>query len=341
MGKQYEEIDLNDADADALSQLEEEMSENNIKEPKVKDEPRMLMSGQESYEPDDDYEVEIVDETAKGKDSKEAAPKEEKPKEAEQVAKKQSRAQKRITRLAQQKNELAEKLQEAEKKNFELEEKYNKSRNSSAKSQRDMTAKRLQGLEHSLLRAAEESDWKAHAAITREISDTNLRLRVLDYEANNVPVERQYEAPVQQQGIPEAAQAWLEDNAWMNDPAFAGKRQMTERVADELMRRGFSPEDDAFYDELDTALEVIEKNWLEEQAKQKAKESNEEEEVTQEDHSAQPSLQGRGRQAPRRPSRRKVRLTADEKEMADTLGVAYDEYAKEVDKYNEGGWTEL
>jgi hypothetical protein len=344
MGTQYEEVNLDDTD-NALEDLEMEVESKNIAEPKQESkEPRVVMSGQENieveYQPfeEDDVEVEIVDEKTEGKDGKEDQKKEEY--QQRQRPKGPSRAQKRITKLAQQRKEAEAERDEYKRKLRELENKYSQTRYSTAKNQRDQAARRLQELEAAYTRADEEGNSQAKARITREMSDVNLRLRVLDYETAQRPQEIDPEPEMPQEPmVPEAAQAWLEDNPWMNDPSFSEKRQVTERVADELIRRGMNPNDDLFYDELDNALHAIEQHLIAQQNNQQEQEEPKEE--PQEIPDERPAVQGRGRQAPRRPSRRKVRLTAAEKQMADNLGMAYEDYAKGLDEYNDNGWTEI
>lgn len=341
----YTEIDLDNTNGDALADLENEIDSADVGEekPAPKSNKKSLVSGQEGYVEieDDSLEVEIIDSEDQREDGKKVA--QEEKREEKKREQGPSRAQKRITKLAKQRKELEEQLAEERRKNKELESRYAQTRASSAKSQRALVSNRLRDLEYHLIQAAENNDWNKHAQITSEIADTNLRLRVLDYEANNVPPSRR-EEPKQQpqpQGIPEAAQDWLEDNPWMNDPAFREKRMVTERVADELIRRGMDPNDDSFYFELDTALEFIEQKMTEQRNSQEEVQEEEEREERHEAPRAQPAVSGRGRQAPRRPSSKVVRLTAEEKQMADDLGIPYDKYAREIQKYNNDGWTEL
>lgn len=256
----------------------------------------------------------------------------------EKASKRKGRAQQRIRKLNAERKELQERLDRSEKEKELLIRASQTSRIHQAKTQRDLVATRLQDLSAQQRVALENQDYDTQARLTQEIADATLRLRVLDYEANTGPrpTPQQRLAPQQQQqgmpGVPEAGQDWLEDNKWMVNPTTqeeAMKRNFTMQAADELVNRGLNPEDPDFYDELDVALEQFTA-----QAKQVQQQPTPQQET--------PRVSGSGRQTPtRRSTTNKVRLTKEDQEVIQELGISPQDYARQKMNMDDSGWSEI
>jgi hypothetical protein len=320
---EYQEIDLDGIDENDTVELEQ-----------PDDGKRVMQSGgdQERIIEGSDDEVEIIDDAEDQGEDEQAA---KKAKEEEPKPKRKNRAQQRIRKLSQERNQLREENERLRQATYALEDRAVTQKISSAKSQRNIVAKRLQDLAAAQARALEEGDYNKHAQLGQEVADQNLRLRVLDYEANNVPPKRQAPPPRQQQPeIPDAGQDWLEDNTWMLQPKTrdeAIKRQVATIMADELIAEGQDPNDPGFYDELDTRLAA---QLGGSQQKPPAQEHEEKE---------APRVAGTGRQAPARRSTKggKIRLTREDMEMCEVLGITPQEYAKQKANQEDGGWSEI
>jgi len=327
----YEELDLDkvEEEAAALSESTEEGQ-------------KVLQSGAGQVEKIAEGDVEVVVddflEDAQGEPKEEAK---EEAKEDPQKKPRKSRAQTRIRNLSNEKKQLQAQLEQERRTRFEMENRLKQQTYSSAKGQRKMLEGQLQDLAYKQERALQEGNYRAHALLSQNVADTNLKMRVLDYETQKPPQRRQYQPPAPQQvEVPEVAHEWADNNTWFMQPKTqddAIKRQAALVLSTAMINEGMDPTAPDFYQELDQRLD--------------SRFSNSHQGGTQETQRTQtedrPVVGGVGRQAPvRRSGKNTVRITREEKDLADSLGISPQEYVRQKKAQQDAtesgsGWTEI
>lgn len=313
---EFEELDLDN--------LEAPQDDLPVEEPK-----KVLQSGAESEEPEFVYEDEDQEE-------KEAEAK-EKDEEQKKGKARKSRAQTRIRKLAQERNELQERLEREQRARYAAEERLRESTVRQTQSSSKMLEARIRDIKEDQAQALQMGDYKRHAELTQELTDANLQKRVMDYESSNVPRHRRPPPrPLPRRGpeIPEATQDWAENNPWFVQPKSqddAIKRQAALVISNEMIAKGMNPDDDDFYSELDKRL-----------ASKFSSSPSENQESPKQDQ--RPVVGGTGRQGvSRRSNTRTRRLTPQDREIIESLGITPQEYIRQLDAQEQsgGGWTEI
>jgi len=295
----------------------------------------------ETIEEPSDTEVseeEVVEEdTAEDEESETVEEETEEPKDNKVFGK---RAEKRIKRLVAQKKELEEKLKgyESEKDKWLDEKSELKSRQ--ADSELDAINQYMERLESqesqalSVLRTAKEaSDVDAEIKATDVLASVKAeKLVAKQYKAraekglgtkkpdSTARTETRVEAKPKQQLPDRKALAWQKRNKWFGggDTGDRIKTQAALVIHKELLDEGISPQDVAeeYYSELDarltTEFPTLRKNTVR----------------------RVPTVVGGTRSAT---GKRKVTLSGQEIEMADRLGVTYQDYAREKLRQDRAG----
>ena len=259
----------------------------------------------------------------------------EEPKDKKVVGK---RAEKRIKRLVAQKKELEEKLKGYEsEKNESLNEK-SELRSKQADSELDAINQYMERLD------SQESQALSVLKSAKEASDVDAEIKATDVLASvkaEKLVAKQYKARAEKglgtnkpdstakketKAKPTAqlpdrkALAWQKRNKWFggNDTGDRIKTQAALVIHRELLEEGINPQEVAeeYYSELDARL-TSEFPTLRKQAVRKV-----------------PTVVGGTRSAT---GKRKVTLTGPEVEMANRLGVSYQDYAREKMRQNKAG----
>jgi len=329
-GTEYEELDLDQAEKDAeiLSQTVEEGQ-------------KVLQSGAQKIERIAEGDVDIVVED----DEEETK---EKAKEPPKQQPRKSRAQTRIRNLSSEKKQLQAQLDQERSARFEMENQLKAQTYNSAKGQRKSIETQLQDLAYKQERALQEGNYRAHAQLSQQVADTNLKMRVLDYETQKPPQRREYKPPAQQVEVPEVAHEWADSNSWFMTPKSqddAIKRQAALVLSSVMINEGMNPADSGFYQELDQRLNSRFGGTPSSESQDAPQ--NEFQEAPRPYTEDRPVVGGAGRQAPvRRSGKNTVRITREEKDLADSLGITPQEYVRQKtaqqDATDSGsGWTEI
>lgn len=282
-------------------------------------------------------EEEAVEEDTEEEESESVEEEAEEPKDNKAFGK---RAEKRIKRLVAQKKELEEKLKgyESEKDTW-LNEKSDL-KNKQADSELDAINQYMERLESqeaqalSVLRTAKEaSDVDAEIKATDVLASVKAeKLVAKQYKAraekglgttrpdSTAKTETKAAARPATQLPDRKALAWQKRNKWFGggDTGDRIKTQAALVIHKELLDEGITPQDvaDEYYSELDARL-TTEFPTLRKQTVRKV-----------------PTVVGGTRSAT---GKRKVTLTGPEVEMANRLGVSYQDYAREKMRQNKAG----
>jgi len=259
----------------------------------------------------------------------------EEPKDKKVVGK---RAEKRIKRLVAQKKELEEKLKSYESEKNEWLNEKSELRSKQADSELDAINQYMERLD------SQESQALSVLKSAKEASDVDAEIKATDVLASvkaEKLVAKQYKARAEKglgtnkpdstakketKAKPTAqlpdrkALAWQKRNKWFggNDTGDRIKTQAALVIHRELLEEGINPQEVAeeYYSELDARL-TSEFPTLRKQAVRKV-----------------PTVVGGTRSAT---GKRKVTLTGPEVEMANRLGVSYQDYAREKMRQNKAG----
>ena len=259
----------------------------------------------------------------------------EEPKDKKVVGK---RAEKRIKRLVAQKKELEEKLKGYESEKNEWLNEKSELRSKQADSELDAINQYMERLDSqesqalSVLKSAKEaSDVDAEIKATDVLASVKAeKLVAKQYKARaekglgtNKPdstAKKETKAKPTAQPPDRKALAWQKRNKWFggNDTGDRIKTQAALVIHRELLEEGINPQEVAeeYYSELDARL-TSEFPTLRKQAVRKV-----------------PTVVGGTRSAT---GKRKVTLTGPEVEMANRLGVSYQDYAREKMRQNKAG----
>ena len=284
-------------------------------------------------------EEEAVEEETEEEEETESEPVEEEeteePKDKKVVGK---RAEKRIKRLVAQKKELEEKLKSYESEKNEWLSEKSELRSKQADSELDAINQYMERLDSqeaqalSVLKTAKEaSDVDAEIKATDVLASVKAeKLVAKQYKARaekglgtNKPdstAKKETKAKPTAQLPDRKALAWQKRNKWFggNETGDRIKTQAALVIHRELLEEGINPQEVAeeYYSELDARL-TSEFPTLRKQAVRKV-----------------PTVVGGTRSAT---GKRKVTLTGPEVEMANRLGVSYQDYAREKMRQNKAG----
>ena len=284
-------------------------------------------------------EEEAVEEETEEEEETESEPVEEEeteePKDKKVVGK---RAEKRIKRLVAQKKELEEKLKSYESEKNEWLSEKSELKNKQADSELDAINQYMERLDSqeaqalSVLKTAKEaSDVDAEIKATDVLASVKAeKLVAKQYKARaekglgtNKPdstAKKETKAKPTAQLPDRKALAWQKRNKWFggNETGDRIKTQAALVIHRELLEEGINPQEvaDEYYSELDARL-TSEFPTLRKQTVRKV-----------------PTVVGGTRSAT---GKRKVTLTGPEVEMANRLGVSYQDYAREKMRQNKAG----
>ena len=284
-------------------------------------------------------EEEAVEEETEEEEETESEPVEEEeteePKDKKVVGK---RAEKRIKRLVAQKKELEEKLKSYESEKNEWLNEKSELRSKQADSELDAINQYMERLDSqeaqalSVLKTAKEaSDVDAEIKATDVLASVKAeKLVAKQYKARaekglgtNKPdstAKKETKAKPTAQLPDRKALAWQKRNKWFggNETGDRIKTQAALVIHRELLEEGINPQEvaDEYYSELDARL-TSEFPTLRKQTVRKV-----------------PTVVGGTRSAT---GKRKVTLTGPEVEMANRLGVSYQDYAREKMRQNKAG----
>lgn len=195
------------------------------------------------------------------------------------------KALKRKERLAKQRfNETTTVASEIAEQNKQLQAELQRERAKKAQSEKEMyknVAKELDSavsaLQDQLEQALATSDYKKAAELNVKIQKAVVKQQAYEavaeeeqQEADDVeetkPQRRQSQP--QRQNLPPQLEDWLDDNPWFHRPglnddeADKKKTRVAVRISDELLREGYSADEDDFYQELSERLEKETKKVL-------------------------------------------------------------------------------
>ena len=283
-------------------------------------------------------EEEVVEEETEEEESETVEEETEEPKDNKVFGK---RAEKRIKRLVAQKKELEEKLKGYESEKDKWLDEKSELRSRQADSELDAINQYMERLESqeaqalSVLRTAKEaSDVDAEIKATDVLASVKAeKLVAKQYKAraekglgtkkpdSTARTETKVEAKPNTAQLPDRkALAWQKRNKWFggNDTGDRIKTQAALVIHKELLDEGINPQDVAeeYYSELDARL-TTEFPTLRKQTVRRV-----------------PTVVGGTRSAT---GKRKVTLTGQEIEMADRLGVTYQDYAREKVRQDKAG----
>ena len=295
----------------------------NTEEPSDTEVPEEEVVDEDTEEEEEETESEAVEDET------------EEPKDKKVVGK---RAEKRIKRLVAQKKELEEKLKSYESEKNEWLSEKSELRSKQADSELDAINQYMERLD------SQEAQALSVLKTAKEASDVDAEIKATDVLASvkaEKLVAKQYKARAEKglgtnkpdstaktetKAKPTAqlpdrkALAWQKRNKWFggNETGDRIKTQAALVIHRELLEEGINPQEvaDEYYSELDARL-TSEFPTLRKQTVRKV-----------------PTVVGGTRSAT---GKRKVTLTGPEVEMANRLGVSYQDYAREKMRQNKAG----
>jgi hypothetical protein len=216
-------------------------------------------------------------------------------------------------------------------------------------SQKVIHKNNLESLRAQLKKAHEEQNSDDIVRLSEELGQTNLAIKALesfkpeefpdddtdDSEEDEKP-KAKAKAP-KLEDAPKATQRWVKANSWFTDPESRSDVERIEEAriySDSLIRKGYDPKTKEFYDMIDKRLRKlglakVNDDDLESEAEMtddaSRKDVKTKKKISQ-------TVQSSSRTSPRKNSPNKITLTAEQKNMADQLGVDYVTYAKELKK---------
>lgn len=220
----------------------------------------------------DDVSLDLVEDEKKVETDKVDTSLDEKPDQEAEI-----KALKRKERLAKQKyNETTSVASEIAEQNRQLQAELQKERARKAQSEKEMyknVAKELDSavsaLQDQLEQALATSDYKKAAELNVKIQKAVVKQQAYEAvseeeqeeeaEEEQKPQRRQQQP--QKQSLPPQLEDWLDDNPWFHRPglnddeADKKKTRVAVRISDELLREGYSADEDDFYQELSERLE--------------------------------------------------------------------------------------
>lgn len=220
----------------------------------------------------DDVSLDLVEDEKKVETDKVDTSLDEKPDQEAEI-----KALKRKERLAKQKyNETTSVASEIAEQNRQLQAELQKERARKAQSEKEMyknVAKELDSavsaLQDQLEQALATSDYKKAAELNVKIQKAVVKQQAYEavseeesqeeVEEEQKPQRRQQQP--QKQSLPPQLEDWLDDNPWFHRPglnddeADKKKTRVAVRISDELLREGYSADEDDFYQELSERLE--------------------------------------------------------------------------------------
>lgn len=170
------------------------------------------------------------------------------------VPKKHDRAQKRINDLTREKHELRERAAAAETKLYVLQTQMHKINESSTAVAAQTLAEREADLMARKKEAINAGDFDAYDRLSEEIYA--VRRKVEQFAARPPapdPLPEQEKIPESKRDIHPAAQEWLDNNEWINDPVNSHLVAEAEVAEARLLRSGI-PIGPALYKKLDAEL---------------------------------------------------------------------------------------
>lgn len=264
-----------------------------------------------------------------------------------------TRENRRIRQLVDMKKASDDQAAELAAKNAELEKQLKQLRKTKrtdekefAESRKESLDSQIKTLQKSMLQAKRDGDFDAEVELNLKLQEAIVDKKALDAylstedfdfdeddgEAESTPTKTK-SSPISRDELlvrlPKKARKWAEDNKW-----FGVNNQLTLSVVQigaDLEKEGFDSSEDEYYEELNTRLHeqypsrFSKKTKDEEDAPRKPK--------PQVGKSTKTTVKRRPKNAGKR---RLPRLSEEEREMADRLGLSLKEYATEKAKLPEG-----
>ena len=170
---------------------------------------------------------------------------------------KESRAKKRIQQVLSQRDAVAAERDAALRELEELRRQMHSGTESKNASLKESLMATITTINRQMAEAIKAGEAEAVVALQDQLFNAKLKLSQLEQEmtSSKAPVSEsprakaQEPAPVQ---IPEAAQAWLEDHPEFHTNQKFQKASLL--ANNQLLREGYDPQEDEFYEELDSRL---------------------------------------------------------------------------------------
>jgi hypothetical protein len=338
----WQTIELDETPIDPLNLNEDDSTEDTTGS-LLEDDDAEVNLEVDTGEPDVNLEVDVVEEEDPTETPEDG---EEVPKK--QKAKKPNRSNKRIRELNRQKNEAYEAFEaeraareDLQREILELKKAQVNDQKETVESSKKLIENHIEGLKQRIKRAHEEGNAEELVELQETLFETMHKKNSLEsWEPEEIkePVPRK--APKAVAGpdmsqAPEAMQDWLQDNPWFLTPRTQ-KEQQDIRKAVRLWEgliedEGMDPEDSEVYqivnEKLGLATSETDTVDLDSSSKDVKK------------RSPRQTVQGRSRASTRsiqksnlKKSPNKVKLTREQIEMADLMGITREQYARELIK---------
>lgn len=240
----------------------------------------------------------------------------------------------RLQTLLSQNTQLAEKLKEQREKFKKLRDESTKYKKTSLETQKRNLDSSIQSLKENLIALKKQGDpdlADKEIELSTQLQNALLQKTVLDYQDVDTSDEEDTEdteitevKDTEVKETPEVTKKWINKNSWYKEnPEDAA---IANAVADTMIRGGWNPLTEKFYDELDSRLSKRNIGGTMKQEKR-----------------SKPAIAGPSRST-RNKSKRVVKLTREQKYAADTLGLDYKVYAKrlrDMETKRDGKYTNI
>lgn len=245
MGEKYTTINIDQKEPEFLSFDEDGSLDFDLKE--------------ENEDKDEDTDTEDAEDVSDsdGGDEEESQKRSKKSRQQDKRSKRESRSQRRIRELIEEREHLAQELENIKRQTKEQLSKTKTNARASKEAVRESLGSQVENIKKQLKKAIEEGDSESVVELQSSLHDTQIKLAAVSYELQgDVDEADEKEDKTNTQTKPRGpspkALDWVKEHPEFNsDPVFHGAAMM---VNNTLIREGYNPDSDDFYEELNDRL---------------------------------------------------------------------------------------
>ena len=203
---------------------------------------------------DEDFEIEIVDETPE--------PKEE-VKEPEPEEDYGAKVQKRIKKITEQRREAELQASQLQEQNAQLVARIERLEKGSNQQAENAFHNRYEQTKAALAKAVEEGDTQAQLNFTEQMADMRAAMRIAEMQKQQMQQQRAASPTVgraqqaAQNPAPAKAMEWWQKNNWFNAQGYERETSAARAIDVQLDVEGLDKNSIEYYDELDRRLQKI------------------------------------------------------------------------------------
>ena len=203
---------------------------------------------------DEDFEIEIVDETPEP---------EKEVKEPEQEEEYGLKVQKRIKKITEQRREAELQASQLQEQNAQLAARIERLEKGSNQQAENAFHNRYEQTKAALAKAVEEGDTQAQLNFTEQMADMRAAMRIAEMQKQQMQQQRAASPTVgraqqaAQNPAPQRAMDWWQKNNWFNAQGYERETSAARAIDVQLDVEGLDKNSSEYYDELDRRLQKI------------------------------------------------------------------------------------